>query len=58
MARSREFSKGVKRRCGGGDKKMKMGEIKEMAKEAAQEYYVVTPEMVTLNEHIQKAINW
>ena len=69
VQRSREFSKVIKKRCGGGiggviannaqaannisnDKKMKMEELLEMQREANEIYFVITPEMLTLNEYV------
>ena len=67
ISRSREFSKTIKKKCGGGigvigntatqgsvslDKKMKMDELLDMQKEASELYYVITPEMLTLNEYV------
>ena len=34
------------------DKKMKMDELLDMQKEASELYYVITPEMLTLNEYV------
>jgi hypothetical protein len=71
VTRSREFSKVIKKRCGGIgvigntatgslnlDKKMKMEELLEMQKESTEMYFVITPEMITLNEYVAKAYNW
>jgi hypothetical protein len=67
VQRSREFSKVIKKRCGGGiggviannaqanisnEKKMKMEELLEMQREANEIYFVITPEMLTLNEYV------
>lgn len=69
IARSREFSKIIKKRCGGMvagvissggggggagsmEKKMKIEEIIDMQNEAKQQYYVITPEMITLNDYV------
>jgi len=37
------------------EKKMKMHELIELQKEANTAYYVITPEMLTLNDHVNKA---
>ena len=40
------------------EKKMKMHELIELQKEANTAYYVITPEMLTLNDHVNKAQAW
>ena len=65
ISRSREFSKLIKKRTGtyapgtaqqvSNDKKMKIHELIELQKEANEAYYVITPEMVTLKEYVNKA---
>ncbi len=68
VGRSREFSKVIKKKCGGVagvigggvqqiqqismDKKMKFEELLEMQNEARLQYYVITPEMITLNDYV------
>lgn len=68
VGRSREFSKVIKKKCGGVagvigggvqqiqqismDKKMKFEELLEMQNEARLQYYVLTPEMITLNDYV------
>jgi len=68
--RSREFSKLIKKKCGSqvgvqpsgnsndNGKKMKMGELLQMQQDSIDSYFIVTPEMVTLFEYVQKARQW
>jgi hypothetical protein len=68
LARSREFSKLIKKRTGtytpgtaqqvSNDKKMKMHELLELQREANEDYFVVTPEMLSLNDYVLKAEAW
>ena len=39
----------------GNEKKMKMEEMVEMQRQSREEYYVITSDMVALDEHIVKA---
>ena len=68
ISRSREFSKIIKKKCGSYaagattqipvDKKLKMTELVEMHQDSLGSYFVVTSEMLTLNDYISKAISW
>ncbi len=68
ISRSKEFSKLIKKRCGtynpgtsqqvSNDKKLKMKELLDMQIEANDAYYVITPEMLTLNDYVNKAQSW
>lgn len=68
IARSREFSKIIKKRTGtyapgtsqqvSNDKKMKIQELLDLQKEANESYYIITPEMQSLDDHVVKAQAW
>lgn len=51
-ARSREFSKVIKKRC---SQRMRFVELLELNKEALERYFVVTPEMIMLQDYVTKA---
>lgn len=50
--RSREFSKAIKKRC---SQRMRFAELLELNKEALERYFVVTPEMIMLQDYVTKA---
>lgn len=51
-ARSREFSKAIKKRC---SQRMRFTELLELNQEALEKYFVVTPEMIMLQDYVNKA---
>lgn len=51
-ARSREFSKGIKKRCA---QRMRLSELLDLNREALERYFVITPEMIMLQDYVAKA---
>lgn len=66
IGRSREFSKLIKKKCGSQapgtaaqtiptDKKLKMDELLQLQRESLEEYFIITPEMIALNDYVAKS---